>query len=301
MDRSLFRLFGDAADAWLQDRAPTMGAALSYYTAFSIAPLLLIALSVAGLVFGDDAVRGEVFAQLRGLMGSEGAAAIESLLQTAQQPTESMLGTAVGLVVLLVGATTVFAELQDSLDAIWRVPPREGTGWWLWLRARVVSFGMILAVGFLLMVSLIISAALEALQTWWAPFFGAWARSLQVVNLTVGFLVTTAIFAMIYKWIPRVRIAWRDVWIGAAVTALLFGIGRYLIGLYIGRSGVSSSFGAAGSLVVVLVWVYFSAQIFLYGAEFTRLYAGRHGSHRGAAERGEPDVAAPDTGQPRLP
>jgi len=199
MDRRLLQLFIDAANAWLQDRAPTMGAALSYYTAFSIAPLLLIALSVAGLVFGDDAVRGEVFAQLRDLMGSEGAGAIESLLQSAQQPMESMLGTAVGLVVLLVGATTVFAELQDSLDAIWRVPPREGTGWWLWLRARVVSFGMILAVGFLLMVSLIISAVLEALQTWWSPFFGDWALLLQAVNLIVGFVVTMAVFAMIYK------------------------------------------------------------------------------------------------------
>ncbi|MBX3622663.1 MAG: YihY/virulence factor BrkB family protein [Rhizobacter sp.] len=279
---TVWRLAKEAAVSWQDDYAPSMGAALAYYTTFSAAPLLLIVVSVAGLVFGQEAARGEIFAQLRGLIGEQGAVAVEGLLQSVSRPKEGAVATAVGVVVLLVGATTVFAELQDALDRIWRAPARTRTsGLWTLLRARLLSFGMILGIGFLLMVSLVVSAALSALGRWWAPVFGAWEMLAQGVNLLVSFALITAIFALIYKVMPRVSVQWRDVWIGAAVTALLFSVGKLLIGLYIGKSGVTSGFGAAGSLAVLLVWVYYSAQIFLLGAEFTWVYAHTHGSRRG--------------------
>jgi membrane protein len=279
---SIWRLAKAAAVSWQNDYAPSMGAALAYYTTFSAAPLLLIVVSVAGLVFGPEAARGEIFAQLRGMLGEEGAVAIQGLLESVSKPKEGVFATIVGVVVLLIGATTVFAELQDSLDRIWRAPVRtRSSGLWSLLRARVLSFGMIMGIGFVLMVSLVVSAALSALGNWWAPLFGAWELTLQVVNLLVSFGLVTLIFAMIYKIMPRVKVEWRDVWIGAAVTSLLFSIGKLLIGLYIGKSGITSGFGAAGSLAVVLVWVYYSAQIFLLGAEFTWVYAHSHGSRRG--------------------
>jgi membrane protein len=279
-----WRLAKQAAVVWSDDYAPSMGAALAYYTTFSAAPLLLIVVSVAGLVFGEEAARGEIFAQLRGMIGTEGAVAVQGLLESVSKPKEGILATLIGVTVLLIGATTVFAELQDSLDRIWRAPVRtRSSGLWTLLRARILSFGMILGIGFLLMVSLVVSAALSALGRWWAPFFGAWEVALQGANLLVSFALITVIFALIYKVMPRARVEWRDVWIGAAVTALLFSIGKSLIGLYIGRSGVTSGFGAAGSLAVLLIWVYYSAQIFLLGAEFTWVYAHSHGSRRGEA------------------
>jgi membrane protein len=267
-----------AVSSWLDDFAPSMGAALSYYTVFSLAPLLLIVVSVAGLVFGEEAVRGELFGQLQGLMGADAAQAVQGLLASASKPSHGVLGTVIGVAVLLFGATTVFGELQDDLDRIWRAPARKGSGVWSLLRARLLSFGMILALAFLLMVSLVIGAVISALGKWWGPMFGGWEVLAQVVNLVVGFALTTAIFAIIYKMMPRVRVRWHDVWIGAVVTALLFTIGKFLIGLYIGKSGVASGFGAAGSLIVVFLWVYYSAQIFLLGAEFTWVYARTHGS-----------------------
>ncbi len=282
-----WQLMKDAARSWRDDYAASMGAALAYYTIFSAAPLLLIVVSVAGLVFGPEAARGEIFAQLNGLIGEQGALAVQTLLQSVSKPAEGTLATLIGLGVLLVGATSVFAELQDALDRIWRAPVRErSSGVWSLLRARVLSFGMILGIGFLLMASLVVSAALSALGRWWAPLFGGWELLAQSANLVVSFALITVIFALIYKVMPRVRVAWRDVWVGAAVTALLFSIGKSLIGLYIGRSGVTSGFGAAGSLAVVLVWVYYSAQIFLLGAEFTWVYAHRCGSRRGELRPG---------------
>lgn len=281
---TLWRLAKQAAIAWRDDYAPSMGAALAYYTTFSAAPLLLIVVSVAGLVFGEEAARGEIFSQLRTMIGEQGAAAVEGMLQSVAKPKEGVFATVIGVAVLLIGATTVFAELQDALDRIWRAPVREGTsGMWSLVRARLLSFGMILSIGFLLMVSLVVSAALSALGTWWAPLFGAWELLLQGVNLLVSFVLITVIFALIYKIMPRVKVEWRDVWIGAAVTSLLFGIGKLLIGLYVGKSSITSGFGAAGSLAVLLVWVYYSAQIFLLGAEFTWVYAHSHGSRRGTA------------------
>jgi membrane protein len=280
-------LMKDAAIAWRDDYAASMGAALAYYTTFSAAPLLLIVVSVAGLVFGPEAARGEIFAQLRGLIGEEGALAVQALLQSVSKPAEGTVATLVGTGVLLVGATSVFAELQDAFDRIWRAPLRDrSSGLWSLLRARLLSFGMILSIGFLLMVSLVVSAALSALGQWWTPLLGGWELLAQGINLVVSFVLITVIFALIYKVMPRVRVAWRDVWVGAAVTALLFSIGKSLIGLYIGRSGVTSAFGAAGSLAVLLLWVYYSAQIFLLGAEFTWVYAHRCGSRRGEPRPG---------------
>jgi membrane protein len=278
--RRIWALVKATFSSWLDDYAPSMGAALAYYTLFSIAPLLLIVISTAGLVFGEQAVRGEIFDQLRDLMGDQGAQAVQSLLESVSQPEESVAGTIVGTILLLVGATTVLGELQDAFDRIWRAPAKEEAGWWKVLRGRLLSFGIILGIGFLLIVSLVFSAALAALGKWWGPYFPGLEVLAASVNFVFSFALMTAMFAMLYKFMPRVKIAWKDVWAGATVTALLFAVGKLLIGLYIGKSAISSGFGAAGSLVVVLVWVYYSAQIFLLGAEFTRIYSHAHGSRK---------------------
>jgi membrane protein len=282
--RALWGLLRQTAISWLDDYAPSMGAALSYYTLFSLAPLLLIVIAVAGLVFGEDAARGQVEAQLLALMGDGGARAVQELLASVHKPVEGSFATALGLLLLLVGATTVFAELQDSLDRIWRVPARvRASGWLTLLRTRLLSFGMILAIGFLLIVSLVVSAVLATMGQWLQPVFGGWYALAAAASAMGGFLLVAAMFALIYKVMPRVRVQWRDVWTGAVFTAMLFTFGKFLIGLYIGRSGIVSGFGAAGSLVVVLLWVYYSAQIFLIGAEFTWVYANAYGSRRAAA------------------
>jgi membrane protein len=270
-------------NAWLDDDVPSMGAALAYYTLFSLAPLLLIVISVAGLVFGQEAARGEIALQLRALMGEPGADAIQALLVSVGKPAESTWATLLGVLLLLIGATTVFGELQSALDRIWRGPASPPVSGWLHLiRARLLSFGMILVIGFLLMVSLVLSAALATMERLWSPFFGGWITIAGASNAAVGFVLVTAMFALIYKVMPRAQVLWRDVWTGALFTALLFSLGKALIGLYIGRSGIVSAFGAAGSLVVVLLWVYYSAQIFLIGAEFTWVYANLLGSRKPA-------------------
>jgi membrane protein len=266
--------------AWNDDYAPSMGAALSYYTLFSIAPLILIVIALAGLVFGDEAARGELFGQISGLVGPQGAQAIEALLEHANRPGAGAVAMVTGTLALIVGASAVFGELQNALDRIWRAPPRqEEKGWFSLIRSRLLSFGMILAVAFVLMVSLVMSAVLAALGEW------------RALDLAVSFVLTTLMFALIYKIIPRVRIRWSDVWAGAAVTALLFAVGKFLIGLYLGRAGVASAFGAAGSLVAVMVWVYYSAQVFLLGAEFTKLKSGHEDEQRAHHHhpRGQPD------------
>jgi membrane protein len=280
----------DAVRAWRADYAPSMGAALSYYTIFSIAPLLVIVIAIAGLAFGEKAAGGAIFEQMRGMLGDSGAAAVQGLVASASKPATSIFAAVTGLITLVLGATTVLGELQTALDRIWRAPPAEQKGWWRLLRGRVLSFSMILVIGFLLLVSLVLSAAIVAIGDWWGPWFGKMRWLLEALNFLVSFVVVTALFAMIYKVLSRVRIGWRDVWIGAAVTALLFTAGKFLIGLYIGKSGVSSGFGAAGSVIVLLVWVYYSAQIFLLGAEFTAIYTYRHGSLRGIAPPAPPSI-----------
>ena len=271
-----------AAVGWVRDYAQSMGAALAFYTVFSIAPLLLIVISVTGLVFGEEVARGEIYSQLDGMLGRPGALAVQDLIESAGKPAENMMAAVFGVVLLFIGATSVFAELQDTLDRIWRAPARTKTsGLWRLLRARLLSFGMILGIGFLLMVSLAFSAGLAALSKYWNPLFSGWATVTKMVEITLAVVLSTVVFAMIYKTMPRVRIDWRDVWIGAIVTSLLFIAGKFLIGTYIGRTGISSRFGAAASLVVVLLWVYYSAQIFLFGAEFTWAYSHKFGSRKG--------------------
>ena len=275
-------LFKAAAIHWLDDYAQSMGAALAFYTMFSIAPFLLIVTAVAGLFFGEGAAKGEIFNQMQGLLGAQGAMAVQSLLEGATKPTGSVLAAVVGSAFLFIGATSVFAELQDALDRIWRAPLRVNTfGLWRLVRARLLSFGMILGIGFLLIVSLAFSAGVAALSKWWDALFQGWSTVAFIINLAASLILSTAVFAMIYKLMPRVQIDWRDVWIGAVVTALLFLTGKFLIGLYLGRSGISSRFGSAGSLVVVLLWVYYSAQVFLFGAEFTWAYSHKFGSRKG--------------------
>ena len=270
------------------------GAALSYYSVFSMAPLLLVVISIAGLVFGEDAVRGEVFGQLQSLLGADAAKAVQAILASvSDKPAQGVLSTVIGLAVLLIGATSVFGELQDALDRIWRAPVRNRAGGlWGLVRARLLSFGMVLGIAFLLMVSLVMGAAVSALDKWWSGAFAGWELLAQGLNVLIGFVLTTGVFAMIYKIMPRVRVQWRDVWVGAVVTALLFTLGRLVIGTYIGKSGVASAFGAAGSLIVVFVWVYYSAQIFLIGAEFTWVYAKTFGSMRHLAEDQVPKTPA---------
>jgi len=266
----------------LEDDVPSMGAALAYYMVFSMAPLLLIVISVAGLVFGAEAARGEIQDQLQGLMGESGASVVQGLLVSVSEPAHGRAATALGLVLLLVGATTVFAELQGAMDRIWRVGRRSNKSGWYWLvRTRLLSFGMILAVGFLLVVSLVASAILGAISRRWESAFGAWQSFIDAGNAVGGFLLVAVMFCLIYKVMPRVRVAWGDVWLGALLAALLFTLGKALIGIYIGRSALPTAYGAAGSLVVVLLWVYFSAQILLVGAEFTHAYAGIFGSRWG--------------------
>jgi membrane protein len=271
-----------AAVHWVKDYAQSMGAALAFYTMFSIAPLLLIVISVAGSVFGEEAARGEIFGQLQGMLGTPGALAVQGLLESAYRPSGSTLATVFGMIFLFIGATSVFAELQDALDRIWRAPAKqESFSLWRLVRARLLSFGMILGIGFLLMVSLVLSAGVAALSRWWDPLFHRWETVAYSIDLAVSFVLSTAVFAMIYKAMPRVRVDWKDVWIGAAATSLLSIAGKYLIGAYLGRSWISTGFGAAASLVVVLLWVYYSAQVFLFGAEFTWAYSHKFGSRKG--------------------
>ncbi len=266
--RAALGLARRAFAAWSEDQAPSMGAALAYYALFSLAPLLLIVTAIAGLVFGAQAARGELFGQLAGLMGGDAARAIEGLIAHASRPASGIVATVLGAVTLLLGASTVLNELQSDLDRIWRSPPASG-GLGRLLRTRLLGFALIVVVALLLVGSLAASALVSALA-------GTWAAHLLDAALSAGLL--TLGFAMVYKIVPRLRIAWRDVWLGAAVTAALFVVGKMLIGLYLGRAAPGSIFGAAGSLVVLMIWVYYSAQIFLLGAEFTRLYAHERGS-----------------------
>jgi membrane protein len=264
----------DAGRAWSEDRVSSMGAALSYYTLFSLAPLVLVVISIAGLAFGASAARGEVLDQLERLLGSEGASTVAAILDGASQPAESLLAAAAGMAALLLGATGAFNELQSDLDRIWRLQPSARRGGVAgFFRPKLLSFAMVLGIAGLVVASLAASTALAVLGD----------RIAHAADLGLSFVVMTAAFAMLYKILPSVRLAWRDVWFGAAVTAVLFSAGKVLIGLYLGRSGVASAFGAAGSVVLLLVWVYYSAQVLLLGAEITRLHAARssHGSWAG--------------------
>lgn len=277
--RDLGSLVTKSVAAWLAHNASSMGAALAFYTLFSVAPILIIALSIAGYMFGPHTAETELLAELRALTGNAGADAVRNLLQSAHYSDQKGLAATVGVITLLIGATSVFGELQHALDQIWGTPARARAGaWWEFFRTRLLSFGMVLGVGFLLLVSLIVSAALAAFDGWLETRVAGLHIVLPLLDLGVSFAMAVLLFAMIYKYVPRESIAWRDVWIGAATTAFLFSIGKSLIGLYLGRSSFNSAYGAAGSLIVLLLWIYYSAQIFLLGAEFTRVFAYERGS-----------------------
>jgi len=296
---ALWSLIKESVSAWSDDFAPSMGAAIAYYTAFSIAPLLIIVIGIAGLFFGREAASGQIYAQIAGMVGDEGAKAVQGLVESGSRFGQGLIPTIIGIVVLLIGATTVFAELQSDLDRVWKAPAaKKPEGVWALIRSRLLSLGMVVSIGFLLMVSLVISAMLSALGHWWGGVFDNFEWLLQVIDFVVGLAVITALFALMYKILPRVSIGWRDVWIGAAVTALLFTVGKFLVGLYLGKSSVASGFGAAASLVVLLVWVYYSAQIFLLGAEFTWVYAHRFGSRVGKDQPATAKETLATTGKP---
>jgi membrane protein len=290
---ALFQLARKAVAAWVDDYAPSMGAAISYYTIFSLAPLLVIVIAVAGALFGREAAQAHIVAQATSLVGHNGGLAIQALLNSASDTGKGLVAGAVSVMVLLVGATTVFAELQSALDRIWHVPEKaKPSGLWALLRARLLSFGLILGLAFLLIVSLIVSAALAAFDAWIGGLLPGWEVLLLGLNALISFGAITLLFAMIFKLMPTTPIDWRDVWIGAAVTALLFELGKLLIGLYLGKSGLTESFAAAGSLVVLVAWVYYASQIFLLGAEFTKVYADAHGSLSGRKAQQSTEAAA---------
>ncbi len=281
--RSYVGLVRDATRAWSVHRASTMGAALAFYATFSIAPVLVIAIAVAGAVFGAEAARGEVVTQISGITGEGAAETIQSLLEQAYHADLGFWASAIAVVTLLIAATSVFAELKDSLDIIWDAKPPERSGVMTLLRGRLLSFGLILTVGFLLLLSLVLSAGLAALTKYWGGWFERTAWLLELINSLFSFAVVSALFAAIYKWLPDPWIAWRDVAVGAMATAALFTLGKFLIGFYLGHSDIASGFGAAGSLILILLWVYYSSQIFFFGAEFTRAYAEYRGSRSGLA------------------
>ena len=267
-------------NAWIDHRAGSKGAALAFYTLFSMAPILILAIAGAGYFFGTDAARGEIIVQVESLVGRNGAQAIQALLAGARDPASGFSATMIASVILLVAATSVFVELKGSLDEIWGAEPPKGLAIITFLRTQLHAFGLVLVLAFLLLVSLVFSAGLAMLERYAVGFWSSSYGLLTVFSSLLSFGVIACLFAVIYKALPIAPLSWRDVWIGSAFTAGLFTLGKFVIGLYLGKSGVASSFGVAGSLIALLLWVYYSAQIFFFGAEFTRQYALAFGSLR---------------------
>ena len=283
--KQAFALLKRAAGDWFDDQAPTLGAALALYTVFSLAPLLIITVSIAGLVFGREAAQGQIFDQLRSLVGEASAGAMQDVVQNANStPATGLVATLIEFVTLIVGVSGVFGQMQTSLNFIWDVQSKPGRGILGLLQDRVLSFGFILVVGFLLLISLLLTTAIAFIAEWFGGIVPGIEMLIQASNAILSLAVITLLFAMIFKFLPDAKIAWRDVWIGALITAALFTVGKEVLGLYLGKSGVGSSYGAAGSLIVLLLWVYYSAQIVFFGAEFTKVYANRFGSHVVPAE-----------------
>jgi membrane protein len=285
--RDLFGVMRAAVNEWMEHRAASKGAALAFYTLFSLAPVLVLVIAIAGLFYGAEAAQGQLLSELRGLMGEQSAQTIQSVLASARNKDSGVLATIIASVLLVIGATSVFAELKDSLDEIWDVPPLKDASWWDTVRTRLLSFGLILVLAFLLMVSLVINAALNVVEDWFSGMWHSAAMVLSWLASIISFFVIAVLFGVIYKLLPRIKLSWHDVTIGAIGTAALFVLGKFLIGLYIGNSGVTSGFGAAGSLIAMLLWVYYSAQIFFLGAEFARQYALQLGSLRGKTPKGQ--------------
>lgn len=283
--RRFGKIIRESLVAWIKDDASSMGAAIAFYTLFAIAPILLFVIWVAGRFIAPDAVQAHVLTQVQLALGDTGEAAVRTILVSTKSAVDQGYSRALSVVALLFGATSVFAALQNSLDRIWRTPPAEGyRGVWNVVRSRLLSFGLVLCVGFLLLVSLLISASLEALSSWLGAVMADWNALVFTLDVILGFIFTTILFALIYRYVPREPVIWGDVWVGAVVTATLFTVGKFVILVYFGRVAVSSAYGAAGSFLVLLLWVYYSAQIFLLGAEFTRSYAYENGSRVSALE-----------------
>jgi len=274
----MYAVLLDSVKSWVDHRGASKGAALAFYTLFSMTPILIVAIAVAGYFFGAEAAQGEIIAELQGLVGRNGAQAIQALLAAARNPASGLVATIVSSVLLLVGATSVFAELKDSLDELWGIEQPLQSGITALIRTRLLSFGLILVLAFLLLISLVVSAALAVLERFAGGIWSSSADALSILSSSISFTVIACLFAVIYKMLPNVVLSWRDVWIGAVVTAALFSLGKFAIGLYLGNSAVASGFGAAGSVIALLLWVYYSAQIFFIGSEFTRQYALQFGS-----------------------
>jgi membrane protein len=278
-DFSWVAVFKNAAWDWVEDKAPQHGAALAFYSIFSIAPLLVIALAIAGMFLDLDSVHTHLHQQLDDFLGADGAKLVESMLTAANEPKKGTLAVVVGIGAMVLGATGVFLQMQDALNTIWEVEAKPAAGVWGFLRNRLLSFAMILAIGFLLLVSTVISTALAGLSTAYRDYLPGPDWIAHIVDILVSIGVTTILFAAIFKYLPDVRIAWNDVWFGALITGILFVLGKWAIGFYLGTASVGSAYGSAGSLVIVLLWAYYSAQIFFFGAELTQSYATLRGSN----------------------
>jgi len=278
MVSNAFHLARLAFEEWSNDKASRLAAALSYYAAISLAPLLILLIGIAGLVFGREAAAHQIASQIQGLVGQESAQVIQDIITQANKPSTGIISTIIGTVVLLFGASGVFGALQDGLNTIWEVAPKPGRGFFGIIKDRFLSLAMVVGVGFLLLVSLVISAGLAAFGKYVGGVLPLHWLVLAIINALVSFLVIAVLFALIFKVLPDVEIGWNDVWIGASITSLLFTIGKFAIGLYLGRASVGSAYGAAGSLVVILIWIYYSSQILFFGAELTQVYANELGS-----------------------
>lgn len=282
---TLFAILKQTVVEWIDDKAPMLGAALAYYTVFSLAPLLVISIAIAGFVLGEEAARGQIFEQMRGLIGDEGGRAMQDMVQSANaKPATGVMASIVGIGTLLFGASGVFGQLQASLNIIWGVEPKPGRGLLGLVKDRFLSFSFILVVGFLLLVSLLLTSAITFVAEWVGGMSVGTEIFAHVLNFVLSFLVITVLFALIFKYLPDAKIGWSDVWVGAAITSGLFSLGKFGLGLYLGASSVASSFGAAGSLIILLVWVYYSAQILFFGAEFTQVWANKFGSQVAPAD-----------------
>lgn len=287
-----FNLFKQAFTEFGEDKAQRLGASLAYYTIFSLAPLLLISIAIAGLIFGREAAQGQIFGQLRGVLGPQAADTVQEMVKSAAKPKSGTIATVVGIVTLLFGAAGVFGQLKDAMNTIWNVEPKKKGGIVTMLKDRFLSFAMVFGTGFLLLVSLVLDSAVAAAGHFVGDRLPGGEALWQGVQLVVSLAIVTLLFALIFRFLPDIHPAWRDVWFGAVFTAVLFVVGKFALGLYLGKSAVGSSYGAAGSLVVLLLWVYYSAQILFFGAEFTQVYARTHGSMAAAAKADEAKAAA---------
>jgi membrane protein len=295
--RTWFVLAKETMVEFFDDRVPMLGAAVAYYTLFSLAPLLVIALAIAGFFFGQEASSGQLAATLGGLLGAQGAQAVQDMVANARRPGAGVLATVLGIVALLFGAGGVFGQLQVAMDTIWDVKRRKGRGVKGFVKDRFFSFAMVIGVGFLLLVSLIVTTILSVMGKFLSGTLPGGETLWLVLNFLISLAIMTGLFGLLFKIVPDVKVAWRDVLIGGFLTAILFTLGKFLIGLYLGRGSVGSVYGAAGSLVIVLVWIYYSAQIFFLGAEFTQVYANRYG----AGSRPDQDAIALDPADPDTP